>query len=110
MNIWDELQNTLNSIPKSPLDGKIVLIPATATLRKIETDEIDTETGEAIHKVERLLTPRPEYRWLMEECEKAYVEYRLSEFVPTTNDDGEPVIYTMDKPKPLGLIGEFYKL
>jgi hypothetical protein len=105
MNILDELRKTIDSIPKLPLDGRIVLIPATASLRKIETDEVDEETGEVVCKVERILTPRSEYRWLIEECEKAWVEYRLSEFAPTTNDKGEPCIYTMEKPKPLGLLG-----
>jgi hypothetical protein len=110
MKILDELRKTIDSIPRSPLDDRIVLIPANRFERQVETEERD-ENGEPIFKTESYLMPKSQFAWLLTECQSLGVEYILNEFIPTKDKDGKPCVHTMPKPKPLvgGDFGYFPK-
>lgn len=82
--ILNELKKTMESIPKSPLNGRIVFIPAKWEMR-----------GEMRL---RLIPVNEMFERVEENCIRLGIEYQLSSHVPTTDKDGKDVVYTIKKP------------
>lgn len=98
-NIFNDLMKTINSLPKNPFAGKIILIPAERITRKVEITET-TETGEEITttKTESYLVALPSFRQIENEARKSGVEYQLSEHIPQKDEKGKPCVFVMEKP------------
>ena len=97
--IYNDLMKTINSLPKNPFAGMIVLLPAERIEREVEITEIN-ENGEEITttKTESSLFVLPTFRHIENEMRKCNVEYQLSEHAPQKDKDGNPCILIMEKP------------
>jgi hypothetical protein len=98
--IYNDLMKTINSLPKNPFAGMIVLIPAERITREIETTETN-ESGEEITttKTETYLAALPAFRHIETEMRKSGVEYQLSEHAPQKDKNGKPCVFVMEKPR-----------
>lgn len=109
MSILDDINRIIAGLPKSPFDGRVVIIPAERF--EYERIEVDTdENGKQIEVVKKIinLMPRSEFRWIFDECRRNNVDYQLSEFVPAVDDKGKPCVYTIPKPKsPFSILDDF---
>ena len=97
--IFNDLMNTIKSLPKNPFAGMIVLLPAERIEREIETTEIN-ENGEetTTTKTESFLNVLPSFRHIESEMRKNGVEYQLSEHAPQKDKNGKPCVFVMEKP------------
>ncbi len=98
--IFNDLIQTMKSLPENPFAGKIVLLPAERITREVETTEID-DGGEEITttKTESYLNVLSSFRHIETEMRKSGVEFQLSEHAPQKDRDGKPCVCVMDKPK-----------